>query len=141
MFCVGSSLLSIALLGQQHSDPLWESPHRHADQALSSNMESNEQIAIKATIFSLFIAVSFYRLVSFILGQYPTVLRSHVLGRGKLLVVVIIVQCVLSMGVSTVFLVLYMMYRGLWGIYLLVFIVICTMLQEVIPRQGYMSND
>jgi len=107
----------------------------------SSNMESNEQTVITATIFSLFIAVSLYRLVSFILGQYPTVLRSHVLGRGKLLVVVIIVQCVLSMGVSTVFLVLYMMYRGLWGIYLLVFIVICTMLQEVIPRQGYMSND
>jgi hypothetical protein len=105
-------------------------------------MESNEQTVITATIFSLFIAVSLYRLVSFIiLGQYPTVLRSHVLGRGKLLVVVIIVQCVLSMGVSTVFLVLYMMYRGLWGIYLLVFIVICTMLQEVIPRHGYMSND
>jgi len=108
----------------------------------SSNMESNEQTVITATIFSLFIAVSLYRLVSFIiLGQYPTVLRSDVLGRGKFLVVVIIVQCVISMGVPTLFLVLYMVYRRLWGIYLLVSIVICTMLQEVIPRQEYMSND
>ena len=108
----------------------------------SSNMESNEQTVITATIFSLFITVSLYRLVSFIiLGQYPTVLRSDVLGRGKFLVVVIIVQCVISMGLPTLFLILYMVYSGLWGIYLLLSIVICTMLQEVIPRQEYMSND
>ena len=34
MFCVGSSLNSIVLLGQRHSDPLWESPHSHDDRAL-----------------------------------------------------------------------------------------------------------